>query len=112
MSVILFNFDFLVRWLDVIFYRTDYRFVFFIECVKFGIDIFDFRFQKIRDVDFSVIFKGDTDYVVFFCLEIFRDGYSVFIFCSIKNWCEKLVEIIVKEFYGILKKAVVDMQVN
>lgn len=112
MSATLPNLDLLARWLDATLYRTDYRPVPLTECVKLGTDIFDSRLQKIREVDLSVTFKGDTDHVVPLCLETLRDGHSVLIFCPTKNWCEKLAETIAREFYGILKKAAVDMQAN
>lgn len=112
MSATLPNLDLLARWLDATLYRTDYRPVPLTECVKLGADIFDSRLQKIREVDLSVTFKGDTDHVVPLCLETLRDGHSVLIFCPTKNWCEKLAETIAREFYGILKKAPVDMQAN
>lgn len=112
MSATLPNLDLLARWLDATLYRTDYRPVPLTECVKLGTDIFDSRLQKIREVDLSVTFKGDTDHVVPLCLETLGDGHSVLIFCPTKNWCEKLAETIAREFYGILKKAAVDMQAN
>lgn len=112
MSATLPNLDLLARWLDATLYRTDYRPVPLTECVKLGTDIFDSRLQKIREVDLSLTFKGDTDHVVPLCLETLRDGHSVLIFCPTKNWCEKLAETIAREFYGILKKAAVDMQAN
>ena len=104
MSATLPNLDLLARWLDAKLYRTDYRPVPLTECVKLGADIFDCRLQKIREVDLSVVFKGDTDHVVPLCLETLSDGHSVLIFCPTKNWCEKLAETIAREFYGILKK--------
>ena len=104
MSATLPNLDLLARWLDAKLYRTDYRPVPLTECVKLGADIFDSRLQKIREVDLSVVFKGDTDHVVPLCLETLSDGHSVLIFCPTKNWCEKLAETIAREFYGILKK--------
>ncbi|XP_056015539.1 DNA polymerase theta-like [Ostrea edulis] len=106
MSATLPNLDLLAHWLDATLYRTDYRPVPLEECVKLGTDIFDSRLQKIREVDLSVVYKGDTDHVIPLCIETLSGGHSVLIFCPTKSWCEKLAETIAREFYGILKKGV------
>lgn len=100
MSVILFNLDMFVKWLFVDLYFMDYRFVLLMEMVKVGLIFYDVNMEKIWEISVGIV-KGDEDYVIFFCKEIIVDGYLVLVFCLIKNWCEKLVEIIVKYFVEI-----------
>lgn len=40
----------------------------------------------------------DTDDILHLCVETISDGHSVLIFCSTKNWCEKLAEQIAAAF--------------
>ncbi|XP_010290665.1 PREDICTED: DNA polymerase theta, partial [Phaethon lepturus] len=44
---------------------------------------------------------GDEDHVVNLCYETVCDGHSVLLFCPSKNWCEKLADIIAREFYSL-----------
>lgn len=40
----------------------------------------------------------DSDDILHLCIETISDGHSVLIFCSTKNWCEKLAEQIAIAF--------------
>uniref|UniRef100_A0A8C9G5T9 DNA polymerase theta n=1 Tax=Pavo cristatus TaxID=9049 RepID=A0A8C9G5T9_PAVCR len=44
---------------------------------------------------------GDEDHIVSLCYETVCDGHSVLLFCPSKNWCEKLADIIAREFYSL-----------
>lgn len=35
------------------------------------------------------------------CYETVCDGHSVLLFCPSKNWCEKLADIVAREFYSL-----------
>lgn len=48
-----------------------------------------------------VSIQGDEDHVVSLCYETVRDGHSVLLFCPSKNWCEKLADIIAREFCNL-----------
>lgn len=100
MSVILFNLDMFVKWLFVDLYFIDYRLVFLIEMVKVGFIFYNVSLIKIWEIS-GVMVSGDEDYVILLCKEIIIEGYLVLVFCLIKNWCEKLVENIVKYFVEI-----------
>ena len=105
MSATLPNLNLLAKWLKAALYHTDFRPVPLTECIKLGTGIFDNNLVKIRDVQVSQTFKGDTDHVVPLCLETLQNGHSILIFCPTKAWCEKLSETIAREFYNILKGA-------
>lgn len=45
--------------------------------------------------------QGDEDHVVSLCYETVCEGHSVLLFCPSKNWCEKLADIIAREFYSL-----------
>lgn len=51
--------------------------------------------------ELSVLIQGDEDHVVSLCYETIHDGHSVLLFCPSKNWCEKLADIIAREFYNL-----------
>ncbi|XP_070597995.1 DNA polymerase theta isoform X2 [Erythrolamprus reginae] len=42
--------------------------------------------------------------MVTLCYETIQDGHSVLVFCPTKNWCEKLADIIAREFCSIQQK--------
>ncbi|XP_013922439.1 PREDICTED: DNA polymerase theta-like, partial [Thamnophis sirtalis] len=48
--------------------------------------------------------EGDEDHMVTLCYETIQDGHSVLVFCPTKNWCEKLSDIIAREFCSIQQK--------
>lgn len=43
----------------------------------------------------------DTEDILHLCVETISDGHSVLIFCSTKNWCEKLAEQIAAAFFKL-----------
>lgn len=45
--------------------------------------------------------KGDDEHIVSLCYETVREGHSVLLFCPSKNWCEKLADIIAREFFNL-----------
>ncbi len=45
--------------------------------------------------------QGDSDNLVYLCLETVLAGHSVLVFCPTKNWCEKLAETVAKEFFNL-----------
>lgn len=89
-----------VKWLFGDFYFMDYRLVLLIEMIKIGCVFFDGNLIKIWEIIVGIV-VGDEDYVIFLCKEIIVEGYLVLVFCLIKNWCEKLVEFIVRYFVEI-----------
>ena len=46
-------------------------------------------------------FQGDSDNLVYLCLETVLAGHSVLVFCPTKNWCEKLADTVAKEFFNL-----------
>ena len=47
--------------------------------------------------------QGDSDNLVYLCLETVLAGHSVLVFCPTKNWCEKLADTVAKEFFNLGK---------
>lgn len=45
--------------------------------------------------------KGDEEHIVSLCYETVTEGHSVLLFCPSKNWCEKLADIIAREFFNL-----------
>ena len=45
--------------------------------------------------------QGDSDNLVYLCLETVLAGHSVLVFCPTKNWCEKLADTVAKEFFNL-----------
>lgn len=43
--------------------------------------------------------------MVSLCYETIRDNHSVLLFCPSKKWCEKLADIIAREFYSLHHQA-------
>ena len=58
---------------------------------------------SIRNNKLNVIVQGDSDHLVYLCLETVLAGHSVLVFCPTKSWCEKLAETVAKEFFNIGK---------
>ncbi|KAM9301010.1 DNA polymerase theta [Morus bassanus] len=101
MSATLPNLGLLASWLDADLYRTDFRPVPLKEWVKIGSNVYDSSMNLVREFQPKLQLKGDEDHVVSLCYETVCDGHSVLIFCPSKNWCEKLADIIAREFYSL-----------
>ncbi|XP_010158189.1 PREDICTED: DNA polymerase theta-like, partial [Eurypyga helias] len=101
MSATLPNLGLLASWLDAELYCTDFRPVPLKEQVKIGSNIYDSSMNLLREFRPKLQPKGDEDHVVSLCYETVCDGHSVLLFCPSKNWCEKLADIIAREFYGL-----------
>ncbi|XP_048797373.1 DNA polymerase theta [Lagopus muta] len=101
MSATLPNLGLLASWLDAELYRTDFRPVPLKEWVKIGNNIYDSSMNLVREFQPKLQLKGDEDHVVSLCYETVCDGHSVLLFCPSKNWCEKLADIIAREFYSL-----------
>ncbi|XP_072737364.1 DNA polymerase theta [Ciconia boyciana] len=101
MSATLPNLGLLASWLDAELYCTDFRPVPLKECVKIGSNIYDSSMNLVREFQPKLQLKGDEDHVVSLCYETVCDGHSVLLFCPSKNWCEKLADIIAREFYSL-----------
>uniref|UniRef100_A0A670ZD39 DNA polymerase theta n=1 Tax=Pseudonaja textilis TaxID=8673 RepID=A0A670ZD39_PSETE len=99
MSATLPNLDLLASWLNAELYHTDFRPVPLLEQVKVGNKIYDSSDAVVREIQPVLNIKGDEDHVVTLCYETIQDGHSVLVFCPTKNWCEKLADIIAREFY-------------
>ncbi|OXB76233.1 UNVERIFIED_CONTAM: hypothetical protein H355_014641 [Colinus virginianus] len=99
MSATLPNLGHLASWLDAELYCTDFRPVPLKEWVKIGNNIYDSSMNLVREFQPKLQLKGDEDHVVSLCYETVSDGHSVLLFCPSKNWCEKLADIIAREFY-------------
>lgn len=50
---------------------------------------------------YFISIQGDEDHIVSLCYETVCGGHSVLLFCPSKNWCEKLADIIAREFYSL-----------
>ncbi|XP_061221386.1 DNA polymerase theta isoform X2 [Neopsephotus bourkii] len=101
MSATLPNLGLLASWLDAELYCTDFRPVPLKEWVKIGSNIYDSSMNLVREFQPKLPLKGDEDHVVSLCYETVCGGHSVLLFCPSKNWCEKLADIIAREFYSL-----------
>uniref|UniRef100_A0A8C3JSL2 DNA polymerase theta n=1 Tax=Calidris pygmaea TaxID=425635 RepID=A0A8C3JSL2_9CHAR len=107
MSATLPNLGLLASWLDAELYCTDFRPVPLKEWVKIGSNIYDSSMNLVREFQPKLQLKGDEDHVVSLCYETVCDGRSVLLFCPSKNWCEKLADIIAREFYSLQQAEIV-----
>ncbi|XP_069722926.1 DNA polymerase theta isoform X2 [Phaenicophaeus curvirostris] len=101
MSATLPNLELLASWLGAELYCTDFRPVPLKEWVKIGSNIYNSSMNLVREFHPKLQLKGDEDHVVSLCYETVCDGHSVLLFCPSKNWCEKLADIIAREFYSL-----------
>ncbi|CAI5797066.1 DNA polymerase theta [Podarcis lilfordi] len=104
MSATLPNLGLLASWLNAKLYHTDFRPVPLVEQVKIGSQIYDSSIKAVREIQSVPHIKNDEDHVVTLCYETVQNGHSVLIFCPSKNWCEKLSDIIAREFYNLQHK--------
>uniref|UniRef100_A0A8D0GJD7 DNA polymerase theta n=1 Tax=Sphenodon punctatus TaxID=8508 RepID=A0A8D0GJD7_SPHPU len=91
MSATLPNLNLLASWLNAELYHTDFRPVPLMEWVKIGSNIYDSSMKLVREFQPMLKAKGDEDSVVSLFL----------VFCPSKNWCEKLADIVAREFYNL-----------
>ncbi|XP_043595515.1 DNA polymerase theta isoform X2 [Bombus pyrosoma] len=63
-----------------------------------GRSIYDNKLCLIRNLTLMPELTMDSDDILHLCIETISDGHSVLIFCSTKNWCEKLAEQIAAAF--------------
>ncbi|EHB06668.1 DNA polymerase theta, partial [Heterocephalus glaber] len=105
MSATLPNLELIASWLNAELYHTDFRPVPLLELVKIGNSIYDSSMKLIREFQPMLQVKGDDDHVVSLCYETVRDNHSVLLFCPSKKWCEKLADIIAREFYNLHHQA-------
>ncbi|KAG8522018.1 DNA polymerase theta, partial [Galemys pyrenaicus] len=105
MSATLPNLELVASWLNAELYHTDFRPVPLLESVKIGNSIYDSSMKLLREFQPMLQVKGDEDHVVSLCYETIRDNHSVLLFCPSKKWCEKLAEIIAREFYNLHHQA-------
>uniref|UniRef100_A0A2K6K1U0 DNA polymerase theta n=2 Tax=Rhinopithecus bieti TaxID=61621 RepID=A0A2K6K1U0_RHIBE len=101
MSATLPNLELVASWLNAEHYHTDFRPVPLLESVKVGNSIYDSSMKLVREFEPMLQVKGDEDHVVSLCYETIRDNHSVLLFCPSKTWCEKLADIIAREFYNL-----------
>ncbi|XP_056350646.1 DNA polymerase theta isoform X2 [Oenanthe melanoleuca] len=101
MSATLPNLGLLASWLDAELYCTDFRPVPLKEWVKIGSNIYDSSLNLVREFQPKLHLKGDEDHIVSLCYETVCGGHSVLLFCPSKNWCEKLADIIAREFCSL-----------
>ncbi|XP_055239730.2 DNA polymerase theta isoform X1 [Gorilla gorilla gorilla] len=105
MSATLPNLELVASWLNAELYHTDFRPVPLLESVKVGNSIYDSSMKLVREFEPMLQVKGDEDHVVSLCYETIRDNHSVLLFCPSKKWCEKLADIIAREFYNLHHQA-------
>ncbi|XP_038613775.1 DNA polymerase theta [Tachyglossus aculeatus] len=108
MSATLPNLGLLASWLDAELYQTDFRPVPLLERVKIGGAVYDASLNLVREIQPVLRVKGDEDHVVSLCYEVIHQGHSVLIFCPSKSWCEKLADIIAREFYNLQRRQAED----
>ncbi|XP_061494347.1 DNA polymerase theta isoform X2 [Rhineura floridana] len=104
MSATLPNLGLLASWLNAELYHTDFRPVPLVEQVIIGNKIYDSSLKVVREMQPILHLKGDEDHVVPLCYETVQNGHSVLVFCPSKNWCEKLADVIAREFYNLQHK--------
>ncbi|XP_005896144.2 DNA polymerase theta isoform X1 [Bos mutus] len=105
MSATLPNLELVASWLNAELYHTDFRPVPLLESIKIGNSIYDSSMKLVREFQPMLQVKGDEDHVVSLCYETVRDNHSVLLFCPSKKWCEKLADIIAREFYSLHHQA-------
>ncbi|XP_045358148.1 DNA polymerase theta isoform X1 [Leopardus geoffroyi] len=105
MSATLPNLELVASWLNAELYHTNFRPVPLLESVKIGNSIYDSSMKLVREFQPSLQVKGDEDHVVSLCYETICDNHSVLLFCPSKKWCEKLADIIAREFYNLHHQA-------
>uniref|UniRef100_A0A8D0YDW5 DNA polymerase theta n=1 Tax=Sus scrofa TaxID=9823 RepID=A0A8D0YDW5_PIG len=105
MSATLPNLELVASWLNAELYHTEFRPVPLLESVKIGNCIYDSSMNLVREFQPMIQVKGDEDHVVSLCYETIRDNHSVLLFCPSKKWCEKLADIIAREFYNLHHQA-------
>ncbi|XP_077623707.1 DNA polymerase theta [Crocuta crocuta] len=101
MSATLPNLELVASWLNAELYHTSFRPVPLLESVKIGNSIYDSSMKLVREFQPRLQVKGDEDHVVSLCYETICDNHSVLLFCPSKKWCEKLADIIAREFYNL-----------
>ncbi|XP_076643351.1 DNA polymerase theta [Halictus rubicundus] len=101
MSATLPNLSLLAEWLDAELYKTDFRPIPLNEQCKIDKNIYDNKLCLIRTLTPMPELTTDTDDILHLCIETISDGHSVLIFCSTKNWCEKLAEQIAAAFFKL-----------
>uniref|UniRef100_A0A6I8P2U6 DNA polymerase theta n=1 Tax=Ornithorhynchus anatinus TaxID=9258 RepID=A0A6I8P2U6_ORNAN len=104
MSATLPNLGLLASWLNAELYQTDFRPVPLLERVKIGGAVYDASLKLVREFQPVLRVKGDEDHVVSLCYEVIHQGHSVLVFCPSKSWCEKLADIIAREFYNLQQR--------
>ncbi|XP_064142893.1 DNA polymerase theta isoform X4 [Loxodonta africana] len=105
MSATLPNLELVASWLNAELYHTDFRPVPLLESIKIGSSIYDSSMKLVREFQPMLQVKGDEDHVVSLCYETVLDSHSVLLFCPSKKWCEKLADIIAREFYNLHHQA-------
>ncbi|XP_059133121.1 DNA polymerase theta [Peromyscus eremicus] len=101
MSATLPNLQLVASWLNAELYHTDFRPVPLLESIKIGNSIYDSSMKLVREFQPLLQVKGDEDHIVSLCYETIRDNHSVLLFCPSKKWCEKVADIIAREFYNL-----------
>ncbi|KAL6029950.1 hypothetical protein STEG23_028878, partial [Scotinomys teguina] len=101
MSATLPNLQLVASWLNAELYHTDFRPVPLLESIKIGNCIYDSSMKLVREFQPLLQVKGDEDHIVSLCYETIRDNHSVLLFCPSKKWCEKVADIIAREFYNL-----------
>ncbi|XP_004709845.1 DNA polymerase theta [Echinops telfairi] len=105
MSATLPNLGLVASWLNAELYHTDFRPVPLTESVKIGNSIYDSSMKLVREFQPTIQVKGDEDHIVSLCYETVHNSHSVLLFCPSKKWCEKLSDIIAREFYNLHHQA-------
>nr|XP_045004351.1 DNA polymerase theta [Jaculus jaculus] len=101
MSATLPNLALVASWLNAELYHTDFRPVPLLESIKIGNSVYDSSMKLVREFQPMLQVKGDDDHIVSLCYETICDNHSVLLFCPSKKWCEKLADIIAREFYNL-----------
>ncbi|CAH6792318.1 DNA polymerase theta [Phodopus roborovskii] len=101
MSATLPNLQLVASWLNAELYHTDFRPVPLLESIKIGNSIYDSSMKLVREFQPVLQVKGDEDHIVSLCYETVCDNHSVLLFCPSKKWCEKIADIIAREFYNL-----------
>nr|XP_033330017.1 DNA polymerase theta isoform X2 [Megalopta genalis] len=101
MSATLPNLTLLAEWLNAELYKTDFRPIPLNEQCKINKNIYDNKLCLIRTLMPMPELTMDIDDIFHLCIETISDGHSVLIFCTTKNWCEKLAEQIAAAFYKL-----------
>lgn len=103
LSATLTDIEVIQQWLKAESYLTNFRPVELLEMIKIGRTVYDKNLKPLRELPFDDLFVNDLDNIGQLVIETLKDGFSVLIFCSSKDGCERLCLSLAKLIHNVLK---------